>query len=400
MKKRALAISIGMMIICHLINHYTFSSRFFGLIFEIEKLVVMVVIAIFCYYFIQAQAKITMYSYSLMSNLGVLYFLLNAIVFQLYRLLFGFDSFTLNDIYETIIDAFAIHVWMMMPFALMLAVMLVISNVVLIKKEGYRLSNMLGIALGSLLVLGSIIAPNLYTILDELIGDHSRFVDGLIYFFEAEISLIIAYFECMMVGVIICTLKSERYQPPFNQNFLIILGCKVGSDRQPLPILQGRLDRALAFAGAQKQALGPAITYIPSGGQGSDEVISEAQAMKNYLLAQGVSTYKIITENKSKTTRENMAFSKKIIDQQQGENKVVFVTTGYHVWRSGVIANTVGLKAVGIGAKAPWYFYNNALIREFIANLYVQRLQHLFNLIWGTISIVIMLVAGYQLGII
>ena len=400
MKKRAIVITLYLMVVFHLINHYTFGSHFFGFVIETEKLVMLVLISIFCYYYIRTQAQTTMYSYSLMSNVGVLYFLLNAIIFQVYRLLFGFGSFSLNDVYETVLDAFAIHVWMMMPFALALAVMLVISNVVLIFKTGWRLTNMLGIGLGFFLAVGSLLAPNLYAILDSLLGSHSNFVDGLIYFAEAEINLIIAYFECMMVAAIICTLKSERYQPSFNQNYLIILGCKVGSNHQPLPILQGRLDQALSFANAQKQAFGPNLTYIPSGGRGSDEPISEAQAMKNYLLTHGVKADKIITENKSKTTQENMAFSKIIIDKLKGKKNIVFATTGYHVWRSGVIAHNAGLKAVGIGSKAPWYFYNNALIREFIANLYVQRYQHLFNLTWVSISILIMLVAGYRLGII
>ena len=218
MKKRALAIIMGMMIICHLINRYIFGSHVFGLVFEIEKFIMLAVVAIFCYAFIKQQAKITMYSYSLMSNVGVLYFLLNAIIFQLYRLFGGFESFSLTDIYETIIDAFAIHVWMMMPFALALAVMLTLSNLVLIFKEGYRPTNMLGISLGIILALASLLTPNLYSLLGKLVGDHSRLIDSLIYFFEAEVNLLIAYFECMMVGVIICTIKSENYQPPLDQD--------------------------------------------------------------------------------------------------------------------------------------------------------------------------------------
>ena len=88
----------------------------------------------------------------------------------------------------------------------------------------------------------------------------------------------------------------------------------------------------------------PEITiFIPSGGQGKDETISEAEAMRNYLVENGINEEDIIIENKSTSTLQNLKFSKKIIDRVNSNGKVIFSTTNYHVFRSGVIANNEGI---------------------------------------------------------
>ena len=61
------------------------------------------------------------------------------------------------------------------------------------------------------------------------------------------------------------------------------------------------------------------------------------------------------------------------------DKKVAFSTTSYHVFRSGNIAHSIGLDAEGIGSKTKWYFYTNALIREFVANINSQKRQHVIN---------------------
>ena len=66
-----------------------------------------------------------------------------------------------------------------------------------------------------------------------------------------------------------------------------------------------------------------------------------------------------------------MRFSKKIIDDRgDGESKVIFSTTNYHVFRSGMWAGLAGLEAEGIGSKTKWWFWPNAFMRECIGLLY------------------------------
>lgn len=399
MKKRALIIACLILIIFQTINHFCLPTRYFGLALELEKYVTCIITLIFCLFYVARQAKQTMYSYSLMSNIGIVIFLITNILFQTWRLLFNFHEYTLPDVYQSVINSFSLHVILMTPLAVTLAVMLITSNITLMIKDKPSWHNMLGFILGIGLLTGSIVGPNIHLWLAYQLGTKSLLVDALIYFIEVFWCLSVAYFECMMLAAIICTLKAATHVPALDRDFMIILGCKVDQDGRPLPILQGRIERAMEFARAQQQENGPVLTYVPSGGKGSDEVVSEAEAMKKYLLEREVARPQIITEDRSQTTRENMQFSKKIIDRQQPQAKIVFATTDYHVWRSGVLAHDVGLPAVGIGARAPWYFYINALVREFAANLYAQRRQHIFNLIFILLNALVVMGMGYQLGL-
>ena len=129
---------------------------------------------------------------------------------------------------------------------------------------------------------------------------------------------------------------------------------------------EGRIDKALSFYREQSEATGKQARFIPSGGQGSDEVISEAQSIKEYLIAHGVDESMIFPEDASTNTLENMKNSKAIADAQKPDANIVFSTTNYHVFRSGILSAKAGMRAQGIGAKTKWYFWPNAQMREFI----------------------------------
>lgn len=73
---------------------------------------------------------------------------------------------------------------------------------------------------------------------------------------------------------------------------------------------------------------------ILSGGKGSDEKISEAEAMKRYCIDKGIPSKDLIKEDKSKTTLENLKNSKAIINRRSGDKNAVLVTSNYHVYRS------------------------------------------------------------------
>ena len=104
---------------------------------------------------------------------------------------------------------------------------------------------------------------------------------------------------------------------------------------------------------------GREAVLIPSGGQGGDESMPEAEAMGNYLRSCGIPEEVILEENRSLNTYQNMEFSKKLIEEREGnvnEKNVIFVTTNYHVFRSGILAGLVGLHAEGLGSKTKWWF--------------------------------------------
>jgi len=123
----------------------------------------------------------------------------------------------------------------------------------------------------------------------------------------------------------------------------------------------------------KKKKTGKEAVFIASGGQGPDEVVSEAEAMRRYLTAQGVPAERILMEDRSTDTFENMRFSKAMIDGLDPDARVAFSTTNYHVFRSGLVARRNKLKAVGMGAKTKWYFWPNASVREFVGLLTEHR---------------------------
>ena len=98
-------------------------------------------------------------------------------------------------------------------------------------------------------------------------------------------------------------------------------------------------------------------------------------------------------EDKSATTYENMKFSKALIEERKKDAKVIFSTTNYHVFRSGILAGKVGLRVLGIGSKTKWYFWPNAFVREFIGLLYsAWRPLLLFFGIVAAIAVFLMII--------
>ncbi|MBR3053536.1 MAG: YdcF family protein, partial [Firmicutes bacterium] len=114
-------------------------------------------------------------------------------------------------------------------------------------------------------------------------------------------------------------------------------------------------------------------------GKGSDEKISEAESVKNYLLSLGIREELIMPECESANTEENFRNSLKLILEDAGieDPKVAFSTTNYHVFRSGLLASEQGIYAEGIGSRTRSYFWINAFVREFIATLAEERKKHL-----------------------
>ena len=95
--------------------------------------------------------------------------------------------------------------------------------------------------------------------------------------------------------------------------------------------------------------------------------------MKQYLVAQGIPEMHIVLEGRSATTRENLLFSKQIIDARPGGRKTALVSSNYHIYRCLCLAREVGLKCTGIGAKVALYYWPSALIREFAAVFLTKR---------------------------
>lgn len=253
------------------------------------------------------------------------------------------------------------------PFMLLFAGFLSISNLSLIKHEGFRKNNLFGIFISIALSVGSLLC-----VITALRNPNSTDME-LPFIRDAVIRTVVSsafvYMECLLFSAMYCTQYAAKYEPKYNQDFIVVLGCQISKDGKPLPLLRGRIDRALEFYYKQLEQTGKQAYFIPSGGKGGDEVISEAECMKNYLVEQGIDESIIYLETQSATTLQNMEFSKKIADEHKENANILFSTTNYHIFRSGLFSSKAGMKAYGIGAKTKWYFWPNAQMREFLGLL-------------------------------
>lgn len=245
------------------------------------------------------------------------------------------------------------------PVFFIFSIAVSVSNISLIRHEGRSLKNLLGILL-SIFILGAWLIVVIYDA--TFYGEEEAFrIHAIIC---GVYSTILAYFECMLAGTILCSLLAALHRPAFDKDHIVILGCRIRNDGTPLPLLKGRVDKAIEFDRLQQSATGKKAVFVPSGGQGSDEVISEALSMKNYLMSCGIEEERILIEDNSLNTLQNMRFSKEIIGNDG--TGAVFATTNYHVLRSGILARKAGFAADGMGSRTKWYFWPNAFIREFV----------------------------------
>ena len=143
--------------------------------------------------------------------------------------------------------------------------------------------------------------------------------------------------------------------------YSIILGAKVNGEIPSLS-LQYRLDAALTYANKY-----PQVYLVLSGGQGPDEDISEAEAMKRFLVKNGIKEERLILESSSTSTYENILFSKKLLPDTI--QTVTIITSDYHLARTRKIAKTLGLETDAIAAKTPKIVELKLRTRERVALL-------------------------------
>ena len=139
-------------------------------------------------------------------------------------------------------------------------------------------------------------------------------------------------------------------------DYVIVLGAQVHKDRPS--------DRAAEYLRDN-----PETICIVSGGQGNNEPYAEAYGMQQYLLQQGIDADRIMIEDQSKTTAENMRFSKKRIPESAS---VGIITNDFHMFRALQIAKNEGYKTgkiCGITAGSTRFFLPNNMLREYLAEI-------------------------------
>lgn len=131
-------------------------------------------------------------------------------------------------------------------------------------------------------------------------------------------------------------------------DYIVVLGAGLNNGNELSETLKDRLDTALYCLENNSND----SVVVVSGGQGSDELISEAAAMEGYLIENGVDKNKIIKEDKSRNTSENFKFSKEKIEyhsnKDANEVSIKIITTDFHAYRSNMLAKRVGFNNVNV----------------------------------------------------
>ena len=205
------------------------------------------------------------------------------------------------------------------------------------------------------------------------------------------------WFSFTLVALLLYSWIYRILPPRHAYDYIIVHGAGLVGD-QPSPLLARRIDLALRMWERQHR-MG---RIIVSGGKGDDEEVSEAQAMHAYLVERGVPDEAIIDEDQSTTTMENLAFSKRIMDERAKDNplppavripanprvegapeppaprgpsvrrrrrpyRCAVVTSDFHVFRCAEYASRLGIQADGFGSPTRGWYWPAAFIREFVA---------------------------------
>lgn len=213
--------------------------------------------------------------------------------------------------------------------------------------------------LGSLIVYAFTIVICLITFFNSLVDSviaKSKF-KAVWYAAIGGLLLVVSLFAFLLVA-------GHVNNPKGSEKVVIVLGAALSGDK-PSPILAKRLDKTVDYLADNKECI-----VIASGGQGPDEVVSEALAMKNYMLEKGVDSNKIYIEDKSTTTEENLRYSLEIMKELGFDEAtpVVIVTNDFHCFRSGRYAEAEGYKNVRtLATNTPAILWLPNYIREIMA---------------------------------
>lgn len=271
---------------------------------------------------------------------------------------------------EAASDILFVAGFVLLPFLLFLSGFFLIYNgIVLLKREGRSKANYLSLAFGFLILFF------FFLIYIRAISSNGYFYEhplwNILYLFLTFSYLLfgLAFAGFMLYSIVYLFIPKRK-----GYDFIVIHGAGLLEGEFVTPLLKRRIDKAVE---AYRRSVNPRVKLIASGGQGADEKISEAQAIFRYLTQDaGVDEKAILLEDKSRTTYENLLFSKQLGEKRVENPQFLFVTNDYHVFRTSAYARQIGMKGDGLGCRTASYYIPSAFIREYVA--LCVRLKWLF----------------------
>ncbi|KRM02453.1 YdcF family protein [Limosilactobacillus gastricus] len=243
---------------------------------------------------------------------------------------------------------------LLVPF--LTSFLLIINGIQLIRRTRRSFNNLLSLLAGCLLLINLTI----WVQLDHLFASWGPFFWHLYHMVDLVIADVLFLLTIYTVTSLL-NLIHFKHEP---LDYLIVLGAGLYQGRVS-PLLAGRVQKAVSLSQDN-----PQTKFIMSGGQGSDEPRSEAAAMKEYAMSLGVPADRIILEDQSTNTAENIKFSQRLIPPNQ---KIALVTNNFHLLRALLLSRQAGLPCAGYGSKSRFYYSLNAFIREFAGYLLLRK---------------------------
>ena len=167
-----------------------------------------------------------------------------------------------------------------------------------------------------------------------------------------------------LAGVLEYVMIREANNRDDAERTLVILGCGVYGERPSLMLIE-RMQAAYEYMSEH-----PDVSCVLSGGKGQGEDISEAEAMYRWLTAKGISADRLYKEDRSVSTRQNLEFTKKILQTEDLPMRIRIVTNEFHEYRAGQIADKLELDHCALPAPTAWWLYPTYAVREMYAILY------------------------------
>jgi uncharacterized SAM-binding protein YcdF (DUF218 family) len=244
---------------------------------------------------------------------------------------------------------------------------LVANGVTMIRRESLRPSNLLSLLAGVavFVVIGLDVAA-------ERAGDVKLSLSATVA------TLVFGYVSFLLVSYVLYAFLYGLLARTGGAAFVVVLGSGLRPDGGVPPLLANRLERAReVWSALDRRAAEVRPLLIVSGGQGDDEPVPEASAMASYLIARGFPADRLLAEDQSRSTEENLAFSKAIMDDLRPGARATVVTSDFHAFRAALQARRLGIRGQVTGARVAGYYRPSAVLREFAAVFLQYRVINL-----------------------
>ena len=269
--------------------------------------------------------------------------------------------FALESVNETAARLLVVAILVAIPLAIaVLAVFLVINGITMLRREGRRPATLLSLLAG-LGIIGFVV----FSVAVQKIGWEPLAA------VRSVLIGVLTYISFLFVCFLAYAFVYSRVRSSRKVDFVIVLGSGLRGSRVP-PLLAGRLDRAKqVYDRAVRRGRSPLL--ITSGGQGPDEDIPESHAMASYLIERGVPEDRILREDKSTSTLENLTFSRELMVGLRPKYRCLIVTNNFHAFRAALTARKAKVNGQVIGSPTAAYYWPTATIREFVAILFTHK---------------------------